>query len=47
MNKYEELYENVIEMIIWAEEQRHINYEQREILLDGLNRIKEDLDREE
>lgn len=44
MNKYEELFENIIEMIVYAEEDKHINYDQKEFLLDQINRIKIDLD---
>lgn len=46
MNKYEELYNEVTEILIWAEEQRHINYEQKELLLDNLIKIKNSIDRE-
>lgn len=46
MNKYEELYNEVSKMLIWAEEQRHINYDQKELLLDNLISIKKSLDRE-
>ena len=46
MDKYNELFEEVIDLIVWAEEQKHINYDQKELLLDKINEIKIDLDEE-
>lgn len=47
MNKFEELYEEITKMLYWAEDQRHINWEQRDLLVDKIYEIKKDIESKE
>ena len=44
MDKYNELYNEIHSMLIWAEEQRHINEEQKYLLMEAVDRIKKGID---
>lgn len=44
MNKYDELYNEIQSLLIWAEEQRHINEEQKYLLMENVDRIKRGID---
>lgn len=44
MTKYEKLYNGIIDLLEWAEEQEHITEEANDILQDNLEKFKEGLD---
>lgn len=46
MNKYEELYQGIKEILEWAEDQEHITEEALEILQENLEKFKIKLDKE-
>lgn len=46
MTKYEKLYNGIIDMLEWAEEQDHITEEANDILQVNLEKFKESLDAE-
>lgn len=46
MDRYEKLYNGVLDMLEWAEEQEHISEDALEILRDNLERFKATLDQE-
>lgn len=46
MEKTEKLYNEILDMIYWAEEQKHINHEQKDLLIENINKIKNDIDRD-
>lgn len=46
MNKLEKMYKEILEMMYWAEEQKHINWEQRDLLIDNIIKIKKEIDAE-
>lgn len=43
MNKFEKLYDKVIEIIEWARYQGHITKEGEDILIININEAKEDI----
>lgn len=46
MNKFNKLYDEIIEMLYWAEEQRHINFEQRDLIIENIDKIKNGIEGE-
>lgn len=46
MTKYEKLYNGIMDMLDWAEDQEHISEDAMEILKENLKRFKEELDKE-
>lgn len=46
MNNFQKLYDEITDMLYWAEEQRHINIEQRDLLLDNVIKAKERIEKE-
>lgn len=46
MNKFEKLYEEVIDIMHHAEEQKHITWEQRDLLIDNIIKAKKIIDSE-
>lgn len=45
--KFQKLYDEIIDILYWAEEQRHINEEQRDILIENINKEKEEIENKE
>jgi len=46
MDKYNELNNRFIELIEWSYEQRKIDYDQKEFLIESAEMIKDKLDKE-